>query len=136
MNARADPHPHPRGQGHDESVGVRVLIVDDHPPFRELARTLLQRAGFTVVGDAGDGAAAVDASRRLRPDVVLVDVQLPDTDGFEVARTLADQDQPPVVVLTSSRDSTAYRRRLASSSARGFIAKADLTGAALSALIG
>jgi DNA-binding NarL/FixJ family response regulator len=117
-------------------VGVRVLIVDDHPPFRELARSLLQRAGFTVVGDAGDGAAAVDASRRLRPDVVLLDVQLPDMDGFDVARALADQDQPPVVVLTSSRDSTAYRRRLAGSTARGFIAKAELSGAALSALIG
>jgi DNA-binding NarL/FixJ family response regulator len=135
MNRRADPHPRPGGQGHDESVGVRVLIVDDHPPFRELARSLLQRAGFTVIGEAGDGAAALDASRRLRPDVVLLDVQLPDTDGFHVAQTLAALDDPPVVVLTSSRDSTAYRRRLADSTARGFIAKAELTGAALSALI-
>jgi DNA-binding NarL/FixJ family response regulator len=113
-----------------------VLIVDDHAPFRELARSLLQRAGFTVVGEAGDGAGAVDASRRLRPHVVLLDVQLPDTDGFDVARTLADQDESPVVVLTSSRDSTVYRRRLAGSTARGFIAKAELSGAALSELIG
>jgi DNA-binding NarL/FixJ family response regulator len=125
MNAQPAPRPK-----------RRVLIVDDHPPFRALARGLLQLAGFTVVGEVGDGAAAIDASERLRPAVVLLDIQLPDTDGFAVARVLADQQDPPVVVLTSSRDSTAYRRRLAGSPARGFIPKADLSGAALAALIG
>jgi DNA-binding NarL/FixJ family response regulator len=125
MNAQPEPRP-----------GRQVLIVDDHPPFRALARVLLQLAGFIVVGDVGDGAAAIDASERLRPDVVLLDIQLPDTDGFAVARVLADQQDPPVVVLTSSRDSTAYRRRLTASPARGFIPKADLSGAALAALIG
>jgi DNA-binding NarL/FixJ family response regulator len=125
MNAQPEPRP-----------GRQVLIVDDHPPFRALARVLLQLAGFIVVGEVGDGAAAIDASERLRPDVVLLDIQLPDTDGFAVARVLADQQDPPVVVLTSSRDSTAYRRRLTASPARGFIPKADLSGAALAALIG
>ena len=136
MNALGDPHPQPPVAGDDGPVGVRVLIVDDHPPFRELARDLLQHAGFTVVGEAADGAAAIDASERLRPRVVLLDIQLPDTDGFAVALVLADQQDPPVVVLTSSRDSTAYRHRLAASPARGFIPKADLSGAALTALIG
>lgn len=115
---------------------MRVLIVDDYAPFRALARGLLQHAGFMVLGEVADGAAAIEASQRLRPDVVLLDVQLPDIDGFAVARQLADQDRPPVVVLTSSRDSAAYRRRLADSTARGFIAKAELSGPALSALIG
>jgi len=117
-------------------VGARVLIVDDDGPFRALAGSLLQRAGFTVVGQAGDGVAALDACRRLRPDVVLLDVQLPDADGFRVARALADQEPAPIVVLTSNRDSTAYRRPMAETSARGFIAKAELSGAALSTLIG
>lgn len=136
MNGRADPHPERGRRGHYEPMGLRVLIVDDHAPFRQLARTLLQGAGFTVVGEAEDGATAVDASRRLRPDVVLLDVQLPDADGFDVARVLAAQSESPIVVLTSSRDSTSYRRRLSGSAARGFIAKAELSGAALSELIG
>ena len=82
MNARAVPHPHPAVRAHDGPVSVRVLIVDDHSPFRELARSLLQHAGLTVVGEAGDGLSGVDACLRLRPDVVLLDVQLPDMDGF------------------------------------------------------
>jgi DNA-binding NarL/FixJ family response regulator len=109
-----------------------VLIVDDHPPFRALARTL-QLEGFEVVGEAGDALSALDAVRRLRPSVVLLDVQLPDLDGFEVARRLSEAGDPPAIVLVSSRDSSAYRRRLADSPARGFIPKSYLSGATVAA---
>jgi DNA-binding NarL/FixJ family response regulator len=136
MKTRADPHPKDRSTPDTEPVGRRVLIVDDHESFRALARELLQLAGYVVVGEAADGRAALSASERLRPSIVLLDIQLPDTDGFEVAARLAEQDETPAVVLTSSRDSGAYRGRLAASPARGFIPKAELTGAALAAVIG
>jgi DNA-binding NarL/FixJ family response regulator len=113
-----------------------VLIVDDHAPFRALARALLQLEGFEVVGEAGDALSALDAVGRLRPNVVLLDIQLPDLDGFEVARRLAQAGDAPAIVLVSSRDRSAYRRRLAESAARGFIAKSDLSGAAVAALVG
>ena len=113
-----------------------VLIVDDHAPFRALARALLQLEGFEVVGEAADARSALDAIRRLRPNVVLLDIQLPDLDGFEVTRRLAQAGDPPAIVLVSSRDHSAYRRRLAESSAHGFIVKSDLSGAAVAALVG
>jgi DNA-binding NarL/FixJ family response regulator len=113
-----------------------VLVVDDHAPFRALAGELLQSAGYEVIGEAGDGRHAMDVCARLRPDIVLLDVQLPDVDGFAVAALLAAQEGGPVVVLTSTRDAGAYRRRLATSTVRGFIHKPDLSGAALAALLG
>jgi len=109
-------------------MSARVLIVDDHAPFRALARRLLTDDGFDVVGEAADGAAAIDAARVLRPDVVLLDVQLPDVDGFRVAEALVGASPGPAVVLVSSRASSDYGSRLATSSARGFIAKSDLSG--------
>jgi DNA-binding NarL/FixJ family response regulator len=112
-----------------------VLIVDDHGAFRAFARALLQAEGFDVVGEAEDGASALEAAARLRPAVVLLDVQLPDLDGFEIAERLADGPDAPQVVLVSSRDASSYRRRLADTRARGFIPKAELSGAALSALV-
>jgi DNA-binding NarL/FixJ family response regulator len=113
-----------------------VLIVDDHAPFRALARALLQLEGFEVVGEAADARSALAAVARLRPSVVVLDVQLPDLDGFEVARRLAQAGDPPAIVLVSSRDSSSYRRRLADSPARGFIPKSDLSGAAVAGLVG
>lgn len=110
-----------------------VLIVDDHADFRAFARDLLQAAGLDVVGEAHDGASAVTAARELRPRIVLLDIQLPDLDGFEVCERLAGDGAGPVVVLTSSRSESTYRRRLAGSSAHGFIAKAELSGQALAA---
>lgn len=112
-----------------------VLIVDDYADFRSLARALLQAEGFDVVGEADDAASAVEAVRRLAPELVLLDVQLPDADGFDVAERLAAHRPAPVVVLVSSRDESTYRRRLASTQARGFIAKGDLTGDALRKLV-
>jgi DNA-binding NarL/FixJ family response regulator len=117
-------------------MAERVLIVDDHAPFRSIARALLTAEGFEVVGEAGDARSALEASRRLHPTVVLLDIQLPDLDGFEVARQLAEDPDGPAVVLVSSRDSSSYRRRLAGSTARGFISKAELSGAAVAALVG
>ena len=111
-----------------------VLIVDDHAGFRGTARALLEADGYHVVGEAADGASAIAEAARLRPALVLLDVRLPDLDGFEVAARLAVGAHPPVVVLTSSRDASTYRRRLAGSSASGFIPKSELSGEALAAL--
>lgn len=113
-----------------------VLIVDDHPSFRRFASRLLQAAGFDVVDEAGDGASALAAVARHRPDVVLLDVLLPDTTGFEVADTLAAETGGPLVVLTSSRSAADLNGALARSSVRGFITKSDLTAAAFAALVG
>ena len=112
-----------------------VLIVDDHAGYRAGARALLESDGFEVVGEAADGEAAIEAARRLRPDIVLLDVQLPGLDGFAVAERLAAASHPPVVVLISSRDADAFRRRLAGSPVRGFIAKAELSGECLASLL-
>ena len=114
---------------------TRVLIVDDHASFRSIARRVLVADGFLVVGEAVDGAEAISRSLELCPDVVLLDVQLPDSDGFVVADALAAQAEPPSVVLVSSRSSTDYGSRLGESSARGFIAKAELSGDALRRLL-
>jgi DNA-binding NarL/FixJ family response regulator len=136
MRPRAGPHAVGPPKADAGLVGLRVLIVDDQPAFRALARDLLQLGGYEVVGDAADGGSAIAASERLRPDIVLLDVQLPDVDGFAVAAQLSTQDNAPAVVLTSSRDLSAYRRRLASSPARGFIPKAELSAAALALVVG
>jgi len=110
-----------------------VLIVDDHADFRAFARTVLQAGGLEVVGEAEDGASAVALASAVRPGIVLLDVQLPDLDGFAVCELLSAEADAPVVVLTSTRSESTYRRRLAASSADGFIAKADLSGRALAA---
>jgi DNA-binding NarL/FixJ family response regulator len=112
-----------------------VLIVDDHDGFRESARALLEAEGFEVIGTAADGATALAAVERLRPEVVLLDVQLPDLDGFAVAERLATVPRPPSVVLVSTRAAATYRPRLEAAVASGFLAKAELSGAALRALI-
>jgi DNA-binding NarL/FixJ family response regulator len=113
----------------------RVLIVDDHEPFRAVARQLLEAAGYVVSGEAADGAGALAAVAAEAPDAVLLDVQLPDRDGFSVATALT-ADGGPVVVLVSSRDAEDYGRRIAACGARGFIAKGRLSAAAFAALVG
>jgi DNA-binding NarL/FixJ family response regulator len=112
-----------------------VLIVDDHEDFRRTARTLLESDGFDVVGEAADGESAIAEATRLRPELVLLDIQLPGVDGFEVASRLAEARDPPTVILISSRDASSYRRRLAQSPARAFIPKSDLSGEALAAFL-
>jgi DNA-binding NarL/FixJ family response regulator len=112
----------------------RVLIVDDHEPFRAVARELLERAGYTVTGEAGDAAEALAAVAADAPDVVLLDVQLPDQDGFAVATALA-VPHGPAVVLISSREADDYGRRVGSCGARGFIPKSKLSAATFAALL-
>src|SRR5215475_8723438 len=116
-------------------VPLTVLIVDDHEGFRQVARELLEADGIEVVGEAVDGESAIAEAQRLRPQLVLLDVQLPGIDGFEVAARLGEASDPPAVVLTSSYAACSYRRRLAQSRARAFIPKGELSGEALAALL-
>jgi DNA-binding NarL/FixJ family response regulator len=116
-------------------VSRTILIVDDHPSFRWMARALLESEGFDVVGEAEDGASAIEAAKTLHPDVILLDVQLPDIDGFEVASQLTKNGASPAIVMTSSRDACDFGSLVEQSGARGFIAKAELSATALSALL-
>jgi two-component system, NarL family, nitrate/nitrite response regulator NarL len=117
------------------AVAATVLIVDDHPSFRQSARLLLESDGWEVVGEVADGHSALAAARELAPDMVLLDVQLPDLDGFEVARRLRSDLPRSSVVMTSSRDACDYGTLAVDSGACGFVAKAELTGDALEALL-
>jgi DNA-binding NarL/FixJ family response regulator len=114
---------------------MKALIVDDHAGFRTQARSLLVAAGYEVVGEAEDGRSALVAAVELRPDVVLLDVQLPDIDGFEVARALHEEPAPPAIILVSSRDASDYGGRVARSPARGFVSKTELSARALATLL-
>ncbi len=116
-------------------MATTVLIVDDHPGFRASARMLLEAEGFDVVGEAGDGRSGLDAAADLQPDVVLLDIQLPDMDGFAVATRLNINGTAPAVVLISSRAREDLREQVEASPVRGFIPKSELSGAALEALI-
>ena len=113
-----------------------MLIVDDHPSFRASARALLEAEGFEVVGEASDGESAIEAAQTLHPDVVLLDVQLPDRTGFEVASELTGNGAVINVVLVSSRDGSDYGPLVAESGASGFVPKAELSGARIAALLG
>jgi DNA-binding NarL/FixJ family response regulator len=113
-----------------------VLVVDDHADYRTSTRALLESDGFHVVGEAGTGVDAILAVERLRPNVVVLDIRLPDLDGFTVASRLAALADPPVVVLISSHDARVFGRRIESAAVRGFLPKGELTGATLRLLIG
>jgi DNA-binding NarL/FixJ family response regulator len=112
-----------------------VLIVDDHPSFRASARALLEAEGFDVIGEASDGKSAIEAAQALRPDVVLLDVQLPDRTGFDVAAQLTGNGVAINVVLVSSRDGADYGPLVEESGASGFVPKAELSGARIAALL-
>lgn len=119
-----------------DNVDVRtILIVDDHVQFRVTARALLECDGFDVVGEAPTGGAGLDAARTLQPDVVLLDVRLPDIDGFALAERLTAGGDGPAVILTSSSDDPLYPDRAVRSGARGFVAKHDLCGPGFSRLL-
>jgi DNA-binding NarL/FixJ family response regulator len=116
-------------------MGHRVLIVDDHPSFRASARILLEAEGFDVVGEAETGMSAIDEVCRLHPEVVLLDVQLPDIDGFDVAARLTSVPGSPAVILVSSRDGSDFGPLVSRSGARGFVPKAELSGERLQRLL-
>jgi DNA-binding NarL/FixJ family response regulator len=112
-----------------------LLIVDDHASFRGFVRSLLEDGEFHVTGEAEDGETALTEIERLHPDVVLLDVQLPGIDGFEVAQRVAGTCDAPRVVLTSSREASDYGKRLEQSPVSGFISKGELSSDSLAALV-
>jgi DNA-binding NarL/FixJ family response regulator len=112
-------------------MGRRVLIVDDHADFRRRMRQVLEYEGCEVVGEAGDGASGLDARRELQPDLVLLDVHLPDALGFELVREFADP-----VILISTRDEAAYHARAERCGAKGFITKSEVSAATIERVLG
>jgi DNA-binding NarL/FixJ family response regulator len=111
---------------------VRVIVVDDHAPFRANARELLELEGFDVVGEAADGASALALAATVAPELVLLDVGLPDVSGFDLAERLAAS---ATVVLVSNRDRSEVTAGAAHSAAAGFIPKEELSGEVLQALL-
>jgi DNA-binding NarL/FixJ family response regulator len=111
-----------------------VLIVDDHAGFRRAARTLLEAEGYDVAGESATGGEAIEATARLDPTVVLLDIGLPDLDGVEVSSRLTQADPTRAVVLTSTRDATECDPLVKTCGARGFIPKSELSGAAIAKL--
>ena len=126
--------PGPAAPWEDRPVPGTVVIVDDHPTFRAVARTLVTDAGYTVVAEAASGQEALEAVRRHRPHYVLLDVQLPDADGFAVAAAIASGDDRPAVIMTSSRAAAEFGSLVADAPVRGFITKERLSAAALAEL--
>jgi DNA-binding NarL/FixJ family response regulator len=112
-----------------------VLIVDDHAGFRAQARRLLEWEGYSVIGEAADSASGLEAARQLGPELALVDVHLPDADGFVLTTWLAKLPDPPAVVLTSSRDGAELEPCISESGARGFVPKSELSRAAIEQLL-
>ena len=116
-------------------MGITVLVVDDHAGFRACARRLLEGEGYRVVAEAADAASALISARELRPQLALVDVHLPDSDGFEVATRLAALDGAPGIVLTSSHDRAEVDPLVPASAACGFVPKSELSREAIEELL-
>ena len=112
-----------------------MVIVDDNDEFRARTRTLLDGDGYRVIGDAADGASGFEAVSTLRPDIALLDVQLPDTSGFAIAQRLRQQAETAVVII-STRDARDYASAVSGCGALGFISKSEISGDALRAVLG
>jgi DNA-binding NarL/FixJ family response regulator len=112
------------------------MIIDDHAVFRSRARALLESAGYEVVGEAQDATEAIAKAGELAPDVVLLDVQLPDRDGFSVAAELVARPHAPRIILISSREAADYGSRIENTPGVAFVHKPDLSRASLTRLIG
>ena len=121
--------------GDNRAMKRTVLIVDDHAGFRASARRVLEAGGYSVIAEAADGISGVTAAAESRPDLALVDVQLPDFDGFEVTRRLRESGDAPEIVLISSHERADFGSLVDTSGARGFVSKADLSAASLEALL-
>jgi DNA-binding NarL/FixJ family response regulator len=119
----------------DGPVSAALLIVDDTARFRERARRRLEADGYTVVAEAADGASALEAVELHRPEVVLLDIGLPDMSGLTVAERLTRELDVPAVVLTSTHDASDFGDGVARCGARGFVPKASLSGEAIAALL-
>jgi DNA-binding NarL/FixJ family response regulator len=113
---------------------AKILIVDDDRRFREIARALLEAEGFVVVGEADGGEAVLAAARELEPDVVLLDIHLPDIDGFVVAEKLAAGGNGAAIVLTSTRDESDFGPALYRNGVRGFVPKNELSAERIATL--
>jgi len=127
--------PGPERYGSIERVELTAVIVDDHAGFRDQAAELLRASGYEVVGSCSDGRSAVAAISALRPDVVLLDVQLPDTDGFALISQLDAVSEGATIVLISTREAADYGGRVARSGAAGFISKAELSAQSLANVV-
>ncbi|MBA2381869.1 MAG: response regulator transcription factor [Chloroflexi bacterium] len=112
-----------------------VLMVDDHAGFRIRARVFLEAEGYQVVGEASSGSDAIVAAERLRPDLAIIDIGLPDLDGFAVASRLRAAGLARWIVLVSGRDREDYGARLDTSDADAFIPKADLSAQRLAGVL-
>lgn len=126
---------YPWQRWNDGSTVPTLIIVDDNPEFLASARAMLDDEGFDVIGCVSDPSMIIDEVLRLRPAVVLLDVQLPFTSGFDVAGQLAELEPRPIVILISSRDPATYGSELALAPVRGFISKWDLSGDAIAAMV-
>jgi len=115
---------------------MRCVIVDDDEAFLQAARSVLERDGMTVAGVAGSSAEAVERVRALRPDVVLIDIRLGEESGFEAARQLADGGQAPGLIMISSHAEEDYVDLIADGPTAGFLAKAELSAAAIRRILG
>jgi DNA-binding NarL/FixJ family response regulator len=116
-------------------MAASVLIIDDHSGFRAQARRVLESEGYLVIGEAEDCSSGLEAARRLHPELALVDVYLPDGDGFGLASSLAVLSDPPTVILISSHDGAELEHCVSASEARGFVSKAELSRDAIEELL-
>ena len=119
-------------------MALRCLIVDDNDHFRVAARDLLEQEGIAVVGMASTTAQAVQLVGDLRPDVVLVDIELGEENGFEVARRLggAGHAERTSVILISVHAEVDFADMMEASSAVAFLPKSDISGRAISNILG
>ena len=115
-------------------MATTIVIVDDDPRFRGIARRLLESEGFEVIGEASGGREALAVTRELEPEILLLDVQLPDIDGIEVATTLSAEGDRPAIVLTSTRDESDFGPQVEESGARGFVPKGEISAERITSL--
>jgi DNA-binding NarL/FixJ family response regulator len=132
----ADPVSRLTGTWHDRVVNRSVLLVDDHAGFRAEARATLETGWFDVIGEAASGVTALAQAADLRPDVVLLDIGLPDGSGLDLVEPLRVAAPTSVIVLISSRQAGDYGARLPAAMADGFLDKTELTPDALQDMLG